>query len=661
MAALTSDRIRNVAIVGQADSGKTTLVESIVFEAGSLSRKGRVEDGTTISDFDPEEITHHHSISLSLCSFNFGDFKVNLLDTPGVSDFVGEVQGAFAACELAVFVVSGVGSVGPDTLRVWKMAEALKLPRMVFLNKMDKEMAHFETKLAELRSLLGNGVTPIEVPIGREAGFIGVADLFNEEAITYASGRPEHSPIPPEVQAQEQSEHEHLLEGIVVSDETLLERYLEGAPLDPQQLETLLGKSVQAGETFPVICGSSTKQIGIDQLLRFICELGPPPKHGEISPQTPFVGQIIKTFSDQYLGRLSMVKIHEGVLNGDCAVHNVTRGCDEKLHAYFSRRGKEALSTAGALTGDIIVVPKLVSSMTSDTLAADPECSPIPQINFVNSTYSVVVNLNNSSDDEKAYGVLAKLCEEDPTLHIGREHRSHKIRLTGQGETHISNALAKMRRRTPIEVTTSEPEIEYLQTISRAASAEGRYKKQSGGHGQFGVAYLELEPLSRGSGFEFVDEVVGGAIPRNFIPAVEKGVVEAMSAGGASGYPVTDIRVRLYDGKFHPVDSSELSFKMAGALAFRSAFEQGDPQLLEPINLIEVYVPESYQGDVLGDLASKRAKVLHTETFAEERTTKITALAPESELRRYTVELRAMTAGQGKFQATHAHYERCPS
>ncbi len=645
--------IRNVAIIGQAGSGKTSLLEAIAFESGVIKRKGTVEDGTTLSDSEAEEIAHRHSTTMSVTTIPTEHGKLNLFDTPGSPDFIAEVIPAIAGCELAILTVSATDNLGPDVKRLWSLAKEAEVPLVIFVTKLDRENADFDRTIDAIRSLLSTQISIIDIPLGKDASFHGVTDVLFEKTTTYDGGIKSEGKVPEDIVAIEHVEHEHLVEDVIEEDDTLMESYLEGEEPPPDKVETLLADRFKVRKAFPVICGSSTKQIGIDILIRYLIEIGISPNEGA---DEDLLAQVLKTYVDPYLGKVSLVKVFRGELTSDTTCFNLRRQAPEKIHTIFQKVGKDVMNLTHACKGDVVFVGKQINLSTSDTLAANADQAPLPDLSFPVPTYSVVITTPNKNDDEKLFGALLRVTEEEPVLSVRRESRSHRIVCEALGDAHITNVLEKVNRRTKISASFQTPEIEYLETISSSARAEGKYKKQSGGHGQYGVVDLVVEPLERGQGFQFVDEIVGGAIPRNFIPAVEKGVIEAMESGGVHGYPVVDIRVRLVDGKYHPVDSSEMSFKVAGTLGFRAAIADANPVVLEPVAQVYVTVPSNYQGDVLGDLSSKRAQVLGADSNTEDLIT-ISALVPEAELSGYTLELRAITGGRASFRATRYGYQ----
>jgi elongation factor G len=671
MASVPSARIRNVALVGHGGSGKTTLAEALLFSAGAIPRMGRVEDGSATTDTEPEELKRQLSASLALATFTWHDCKINLLDGPGYADFFGEVEAALSVADLAVFVVSAVEGVEVQTEMAWRLAAARQLPRLVFVNKLDRERADFDRTLTQLRDVFGAGIAPIELPIGQESAFRGVLDLLSDRAITYEAGKATEGPVPADLATTEHEVHDALVEGIVVADDALMERYLDGDAIGFEELEKTLAKGVGEATVFPVVCGSATKGIAIDRLADFLCEIAPAPTERppvtvtagdtlvEVSadPSAKPLAYVFKTVGDQF-GRISLFKLLSGTLHTDDTLVNSRSHADERLHQLFGLRGKEHLPTDEVVAGDIAATWKLADTGTGDTLApkgspvvVEPPPPPVPVL-------SIAIRPKSKGDEDKLMTALHRLRDEDHALAVRREDETHQTVLSGMGETHLAVTVERLKRKFGVEVETEDVQVAYRETITKAAQAEGKYKKQTGGHGQFGVAVLRVEPLGRGDGFAFEDKVVGGAIPRQFIPAVEKGVIDAMVNGGFFGYPVVDVKVTCLDGKYHPVDSSEMSFRTAGSLAFREASAQAGPVLLEPISLLEVTVPAALQGDVLGDLNGRRGRVQGTEH--RDGDSVVQALVPTAELGRYAIDLRSITGGRGRFTVTHDHYDTVP-
>ncbi len=675
MKSFPASRIRNVALVGHGGAGKTSLAEALLFCSGAISRQGRVEDGTTTTDFDPEEVKRGISLTLSLAPFEHDGHKINLLDAPGFADFVGDVEVALRVADLAVFVISAVDGPEVQTEVAWRMATELNIPRMFFVNKLDRERASFERTLDQLQERLESNAAPVQLPIGEEARFRGVADLLTDTAYIYDGGaRPTQTDIPEEVAELEGHMHTALVDGIVVADDSLMERYLEGETPSPKELRETLAKGVAEATVFPLACGSASKLIGIDRLAALICEVGPspldrPPVIVEAAGSTTEVkpdpaaeplAHVFRTVADPYVGKVSFLKVLSGTIKPDAHLYNPRTHTDERLHALFTMRGKEQESVSELPAGDIGAVAKLANTSTGDTLAPKGTPVTVPLQEPSAPVLSIAVKPKSKGDEDKLMTSLHRLQEEDPALHVRRDDETHQTLLSGSGDTHLSIVTERLSRKFGVEVETEDVKVPYRETITGSAEAEGKYKKQTGGHGQFGVAFLKVEPLERGGGFEFVDKIVGGAIPRQFIPAVEKGVAEAMAMGGVYGYPVVDVRVTVFDGKHHPVDSSEMSFKMAGSLGFKEAMSKATPVLLEPVSMLEVTVPAQYQGDVMGDLNSRRGRVQGTEAVGNGEQM-VTALVPTAEVLRYAIDLRSITGGRGRFSVRHDHYDLVPA
>jgi elongation factor G len=674
MKSYSTDKIRNVVLVGHSGTGKTTLTEALLSRAGAIARAGRVEDGNTVSDFEPEEQKRRISISLALAPFEWEGHKVNLIDTPGYADFVGDVGAALQVADLAVFVVSAVEGVEVQTEAIWKRCVALELPRLVFVNKLDKERADYERTLEQLRSTFGAGVAPLELPIGLEAGFKGVADLLTDSAFIYQpDGTHVSGPIPDDMTELEHQVHDNLVEGIVVADDALMERYLEGDIPSAAELEHTLAHGVASATVFPVVCGSAITGVGVDRLADFLCEIGPSPadrpavnveagdKAIGIAPDSSGqpLAYVFKTIADPYVGQLSLFKVLSGSIKSDDQLVNSANGTAERLHGLFVLRGKEQTAVNPVNAGDLAAVAKLSATRTGDTLA--PKGTPVRVVRAepAPAVYGMAIKARTQADDDKLSSALQRLQAEDPALVVERNDETRQTVLRGTGETHLAVALEKLSRKFGVSIDTEDLRVPYRETISGSAEAEGKYKKQSGGHGQFGVAWLRVEPRARGEGFKFVDKIVGGAIPRQFIPAVQKGIEDTMQQGGVHGFPVVDVQVECFDGKYHPVDSSEMSFKMAGSLGFKDAMAKAGVVVLEPISLLKVTVPAQFQGDVMGDINSRRGRVQGTETVGDGEQ-EVTAYVPTAEILRYAIDLRSMTGGRGRFTAEHAYYDVLP-
>ncbi len=671
-------RIRNVALVGHSSSGKTTLAEALLLRAGGISRAGRVEDGTTVSDFEAEEIKHGISLSLAVAPFSWTapdgeSYKVNLIDTPGYADFAGAVDAALSVADLAVLVVSAVDGVEVGTERVWAQCAAAGIPRMVFITKEDKARADFHAVLDQLRASFGPGFAPLELPLGEEDAFRGVADVLSERGLAYDAGGDRHTEaIPTAVADEERRLHDELAEEIVSGDDDQLERYLAGDTPSVAELERTLAREVLDSRVFPVLVGSAATGIGIDRLADFLCEIGPSPAD---RPTTVVLGSetisvpadaaadplayVFRTVVDPFVGQVSLFKVLSGTIANEDRLVNTSTKTEERLHGLFHLRGKDHLTVDRVVAGDIAAVAKLSASPTGTALArrttpvhiVGPAPRPTP--------YGLALKPLTQADDDKLSGALQRLCGEDPSLVVERSGQYAQTVLRGVGDTHVAVALERLARKFGVNVETEPIRIPFRETIARPADVEGKIKKQSGGHGQYAVAQLRVSPTARGEGSEFVDSIVGGSIPRNYIPAVERGVTEAMAAGGLHGFPVVDVRVECYEGKYHSVDSSDMAFRNAAAHGLREALKQAGTLVLEPISRLTVTVPAGFQGDVLGDLSTRRGRISST-TVLDDGHHAIVAMVPEAELTRYVLDLRSLTGGRGSFEAVHDHYDAVP-
>ncbi len=672
MKAFSPDRIRNVALVGPPGSGKTSLAEAMLYRAASISRVGRVEDGSTVCDHEPEEKEAGHSLTTALAVLEWHDHKINLLDTPGAFDFAGEAVGAVAAADMAVFVVDASSGLDHATVDLWHQAADRDLPRILFVNKLDREHTNFDAVLAELQAEFGSGVAPLEIPIGAAESFHGIADLLTDTAWIYDSGHAELGEIPDDMEEREHEIHDALVESIVVADDDMLEAFLDGEVPSFEELERVLGKGVAAGKVFPVVCGSATIPIAVDRLCNYIVEVGPSPldrppvpvtiggTEVEVSPDPsadPLI-QVFKTAVDPYLGHVSYFRVLAGTVQRDLHLTNGRNGDDERMRNVLTLQGGESVELTKVPAGDIGVVTKLSATLTGDTLSGAGR-AVAPAIGFPAPVLSTAVVARTRNDEDKLANALHRIVEEDPVITVRRDDETHQTLLSGLGDTHLRSVIAKLERKFGVQVDTEDVRVPYRETITASSTAAGKYKKQSGGHGQFGVAFVRLEPGAPGSGYEFFDEVTGGVVPRQYIPAVQAGIAEAMASGGQAGYPVVDIKAALFDGKAHSVDSSEMSFKMAGRLAFQEALAGARPVVLEPVATVEVTIPPECLGDVMGDLSSRRASVQGSD-IGDWGDQVITALVPEAELTRYAIELRSITGGRGRFTAEHAHYAQVP-
>ena len=663
-----TERIRNVALVGSSSAGKTMLAEAMLFRAGALDRMGGIETRNTVCDHEPEEHAAGSSQVVALASFEWNDHKINLLDTPGSFDFAGEQWAAMAVADLIVLVVDATAGVDHTITSAWRRAAAAGTPLLFFVNKLDREHVSFDSVLEQLTDAFDSGVAPLELPISEGPGFCGVADLLSDDAWLYDGVTITETSIPAEMAERVTQVRESLIEGIVVADDDLLERYLDGDMPSTDELEKTLGIGVADASVFPVVCGSATVPIGVDRLCNYICGIGPSPlaarpmrdTAGEpvvLSTDGPPVLIVFKTTVDPYLGTISVFKLATGALSADTVLVNSRTGNNERVRTLFLLRGASSEPASELSAGDIGAAAKLADVATGDTLSdGSTELAPPPR---PEPMLSFAVVPRSKADEEKLSNALRRMCGEDPSLRVTRPIETRQTLISGLGDMHLRTALRRIERKFNVGVDIEDLRIPFRETITAKAAAEGKHKKQTGGHGQFGVAHVRLEPLPRGSGFEFASEISGGVIPRQYIPAVEAGIREAMDNGGKHGYPVVDIRAIVFDGKYHSVDSSEMSFKMAGRIAFNAAMSEARPVVLEPVSRVDVRVPGECLGDVIGDLSSRRAIVQGTDpgNYGEQH---VRALVPESELVRYAIDLRSITGGRGAFTAAHDHYAVLP-
>jgi elongation factor G len=669
-------RIRNVLLVGHSGTGKTTLLEAMLFAAGTLTRMGKVEDGNTVSDHDPEEVHRGISVSLAMAPVEWEGVKVNVIDAPGYADFVGDVKSAIAAADCCVFVVSAVDGVEVQHEVVWELAVEAGVPRAFFVNKLDRERASFERTLDELQKAFGTQVGPVQLPIGEEHEFAGVIDLLGRKAHRY-SGAPKGSEE--EWSADETSRaepfREKLAEAVAEADDALLEKYLETGELSGDEIVKGVKAGLAGARFAPVLAGASAAPIGVDRLLTFIADAFPSPldrppvtvlakdgSEGEraCDPDGPLTALVFKTVSDPFVGRINVFRVFSGKFRPDASVYNATKSVDERVGHLFAMRGKDHENLAEVPAGDIGAVAKLAHTTTGDTFSPKSDAVTLPPIELPEPLYAVAIEPKTKGDEDKLSTAIARAREDDPTLHVERSPETHETVLYGMGEMHVTTMVERMKAKFGVDVITHPAKVPYKETLKGPAKAQGRHVKQSGGHGQYGVAWIEVEPLPRGGGFEFVDKIFGGAIPHQFIPSVEKGVVKQMTDGVLTPYQMVDVRVTLYDGKYHTVDSSDMAFQIAGSLAIKEAAAQAGVALLEPIMQVEIVVPESYMGEVIGDLNSKRGRVLGMDTTGSGKQ-RIRAMVPQAEMTRYAIDLRSMTGGRGVFTMNVDHYEEVPA
>lgn len=669
--------IRNLAVVGHRGAGKTSMIEALLFTTGAKNRLGSVADGTTTMDHDEDAIKRQMTISAGLAHTEWRGQRLNLIDTPGEASFMGEAMESLGVVESILMVVNAVNKVEVQTERLWKQAAALGVARAIVVNMMDRERANFDEVLAALQARLGDGIVPVGLPIGTEQGFNGVVDLVQLKAYSYAdtSGKGSEIPIPDDMKAAVDSARTDLVERVAESDDVLIEKYLDGQEITADEFLTALEAGVEAGNLFPVVPLASLKNVGTDQLLDMI--VGGLPSAAAMGARTvpladgsgevqvapdlsaPATLAVFKTIYDQFSGRINLARIYSGHIASDSMLVNPRTGEKERTGNILRVQGKEAKAIDGAGAGEIVALAKLKDTATGDTLADPGLPVRFPAYEFPPAAISFAITAKNKGDEEKVSSALRRLSEEDPAMQLRLEAQTHEMIISGTSQVHVEVILDKMRRRFGVEVDLHPPRVPYRETVRRKASAQGRHKKQTGGRGQFGDCWIEIEPQPRGQGFLFEDGIVGGAIPRGFIPAVEKGVIETMERGVIAGYPVVDVKVRLYDGSYHSVDSSEMAFKIAGSLGFSKAVEQADPVLLEPVMNVEVVAPEANMGDIMGDLSSRRGRPQGSESMGEMHA--IRAQVPLAEMLSYAPQLRSMTGGQGSYTMQLNHYEEVPS
>ncbi len=668
----TADRIRNVALVGHRGAGKTSLHEALLFEAGEVTRLGSVTDGTTASDTDPDEQVRRMSISTTLSSSRWQGRKINLLDTPGEPSFVADALGALRVCESAVFVINGVMGVEVATTRLWARAAELDLARLLFVNMLDRERADFFRALQQLKVAFGPHVVATEIPIGREHDVRGVIDLVDMRAFAYE--HPDRAnaveiAIPDDLLATAQKYREMLMDEVAEVSDTLMERYLDGEEISHAEIVGALKDGTNHGSIFPAVCGVATRNLGTNRLLDAIVEdLPSPVKHGplrvgevelEPSEERELFAYVFKTRADPFAGRINLFRVYQGLMRADTQVLNTRAHAKERIGQLLLFAGRDTQHVSELGPGDLGAVGKLKETRAGDWLAARDEPIQMPRIKLPAPVMAFAIEPTTKGDEDKVFTALRRLQEEDPTIDSHRDPQTGEQIVAGLSQMHVEVIVDRLSSRFGVQVALRPPRVPYQETIRRAARGHGRHKKQTGGRGQFGDCHIEIEPLPAGSGFEFVNRIKGGVIPHQFIPAVQKGVQEALGSGAAAGYPVKDVRVHLVDGSFHAVDSSEVAFKVAGALAMRRALEEADPVLLEPVMLVTISVPEEHVGDVLGDLGSRRGRPQGME--AAGAMTEIRAEVPMAEVLAYAPDLRSITGGQGDYAMELLRYEEVPT
>ena len=674
MKEFTRNLIRNVAIVGHGKSGKTSLTDTLLFNAGYAKRIGKVDEGTSLIDYEVEEIKRKMSIGCTLASCEWQGYKLNLIDTPGYPDFVGEVKCAMQAADSALIVLCAPAGIEVETEKAWEYANSIKLPRAFFINKMDREHADFYGVVEQLKVKFGAEVVPVQIPIGSEESFHGVVDLLsmNTRFVT-SKNIPIEGEIPEFLKKEVEDARQRLIEVVAEFNNDLLDKYLEGKEIAEEEVSAALAEGIQAANIFRVVCGSSLKNIGLRKLLNSIIAYMPEPMTKPVMGIVPATGEIIervatdefsaivfKTTADPFVGRLNYLKIISGILKTDMSLYNINKEKLERINAFFTMRGKQQDAMEIGHAGDIVVIAKMQYAATGDTLCSKESAILYETIEFPKPMFTMGIQAKNKGDEDKIGNALGRIMDEDLTIKVHKDLETKQLLISGIGELHLDIILDKIKRKFGVEVLLRERKIPYRETITVSEKVEGKHKKQSGGHGQYGHVWLQIEPLPTGKGFEFIETIFGGAIPKQYIPAVEKGVRETLDAGILAGYPMVDIKVNLCDGSYHNVDSSEMAFKMASALAIRKGTMLAKPILLEPIYDLTISVPEYYMGDIIGNLNARRGRILGMETVSKGMGF-VRAQAPLTELSRYATDLRSISQGRGTFDMEFSHYEEAPN
>ncbi len=671
MKSYSVDKIRNIVLVGHGGCGKTMLAEAMLYDSKAIDRFGQVDDGTSVMDHDAEEAKRKISINTSLAPVEFENHKINLLDTPGYFDFVGEVKAGVRVADAGLVVVCAASGVEVGTEKVWQYLEEKDLPRIVFINKMDRENANFQQVFTALTDKFGARLIPVQIPIGAAENFKGFVDILSGKA--YIDGK--EAEVPADLKAQVDEYYHLLLEAAAETDDDLLTKYLEGETLTKEEVLGGFRKGTMARQIIPVMCGSAVKNIGIEHLMRKVVEALPSPADTKpdlaTNPQTneeqeikadangPMAALVFKTMADPFVGKLTLFRVYSGKINSDSTLWNATQSQEERIGQLFLIKGKNQIPVPVLETGDLGAVAKLQVTNTNDTLCTKGSPLILSGAEFPNPKLTMAVVAKSKGDEDKISSGLTRLLDEDPTIKVEKDPITKEMLLSGLGDLHLEVTTSKLQKKFGVQVELNDPKIPYKETIKGTVKVEGKHKKQSGGRGQFGHVWLELTPLSSGAGFEFVDKIFGGAVPRQYIPAVEKGLRETMEEGVLAGYPVVDVRATLYDGSYHSVDSSEMAFKIAASMAFKKGFMDAKPILLEPIMQVTVTVPEEYMGDIIGDLNKKRGRIMGMDP--ENGYQVIKAQVPMSEMFKYAIDLRSITQGRGEFEMEFDHFEELPA
>lgn len=668
--------LRNVAFVGHSGAGKTQLVSSLLFDTGAVTRLGRVDDGTAVTDYDEEAVARHHTLSASPAFFEWNGCKINVVDTPGSGSFLSDTRAALRVADAAIVVVDAVGGVEVSTEKAWDTAAHLDLPRLIVCNRLDRDRAGFDRAIESVRAAFGRACHPLQLPIGHDASFRGVVDLLTMRATTFGDdglGTPMEGEVPADLRDAAEAARTSLIELVAEGDDGLMAHFFENGTLDENELADGLRRAIAGARIFPVLCASALRNIGVPLLADAIVSFVPSPAERafrgvatdgrgvEIAADAggPLVLYVWKTIADQFAGRVTLFRVVSGTLKADSAVHNVTRDVAERFGHLLVLEGKTQVHVSEIGAGDFGAVAKLKDTHTGDTLGDRATRSAIPPIEFPEPVLAYAITPRSRSDEDRIGPAMQRLRDEDPSIGYTRDDETHDLLLSGQGQLHIDVTVARLRRRFGVEVELKPPHVPYRETLTQSVEAHGRHKKQTGGHGQFGDCKVRFEPLPRGTDFEFVDDIFGGAIPRQFVPAVEKGIREARQRGLVAGYPVVDFRATVVDGAYHDVDSNELSFKMAGRLAFRDAMNRCRPTLLEPVMTVEVHTPSECVGDVMGDLNGRRGRIAGMDT--QGNVTVIRATVPMAEMLTYEQVLTSQTGGRGGHHMALSHYDEVPA
>ncbi|MDD3656443.1 MAG: elongation factor G [Atribacterota bacterium] len=675
------DKVRIFALVGHGDAGKTSLTEAMLYDANMTTRLGKIEQGNTVTDYDTKEVKRGITINSSLAYLNWKDSTFNIIDTPGYLDFIIDTKSSLRVVDCSIIVVCGVSGVEVQTEKVWDYSEEFQLPRIFFINKLDRERADFSRVSEMIRENFGQNAVPIQLPIGVEENFQGLVDLLKMKAYYFQADKDgknqiEEKDIPDDLKAKANEFRQKMIEAVAEFDDEILMKYLDGEELTKEEILTCLKGAIMKRKVFPVLCGSATKNIGIELLLDFIKDYFPNPielpdilvknlkEQKDIQLKravgdAPFAALVFKTVTDPYVGNLTYFRVFSGELNSDSSIYNASQDIENKVGKIFRMQGKEQTPITIVSAGGIGAIAKLKKTNTGDTLCDKEFPIEFKKIEYPEPIMKFAIFPKSKGDEDKLSIAINRIQEEEPTIRIYRDEDTGETIIAGMGESHLDVVIETMETKFGVEIEKSIPKVGYKETIRKKVQAEGKYKKQSGGRGQYGHCFVEFEPIERGKGFEFVDKIVGGVIPKQYRPAVEKGIVEAMRKGVVAGYPTVDIRATLYDGSYHTVDSSEMAFKVAGSLAFKKGVTMADPIILEPIYDLEVIVPKEYMGDIIGDLNSKRGRIMGMDEAGKGKQI-IKAQVPQAEMFRYSIDLRSITQGRGIFTMKFSHYEEVP-